>query len=68
MKLLKTLLIAGLLTTGLTACADYYGDYGPYGPYGYDYGYRDRGMFWQGGHRYCRSLDDPDAVYLCDPY
>ena len=69
MKLIKTLLVAGLLTTGLAACADYYDA----GPSGYDYaaGYRhydgpDR--YWDGGHRYCRSLSDPDAFYRCDPY
>ncbi len=69
MKLIKTLLVAGLLTAGLAACADYYDeDSGP----GYDYGYhhydRDRDMFWRDGHRYCRSTSDPDDFYRCDPY
>jgi len=68
MKLIKTLLVAGLLTMGLAACADYYGG-PPYG-YDYDYGYHAVGpdAYWQGGHRYCRSVSDPDAFYRCDPY
>ncbi len=67
MKLIKTLLVAGLLTTGLAACADYYDTPGS----GYDYGYHralDRDMYWQDGHRYCRSTSDPDNFYRCDPY
>ncbi len=67
MRLIKTLLVAGLLTAGLAACADYYDQPG----YGYDYGY-DTGYhhysYWRDGRRYCRSDSDPDAYYRCDPY
>ncbi len=70
MRLIKTLLVAGLLTTGLAACADYY-DEGPGNGYDYNRGY-DRGpdhdAYWRDGHRYCRSVSDPDDYYRCDPY
>lgn len=63
MKLLGILAVAGLLTCGLTACADEYGpgDYG-YGPYyqNHDRDY-DRDRAWHDG--YSRGYDDGSWPY-----
>ncbi len=68
MKLIKTLLVAGLLTSGVAACADY--SYGPDGG-GYDYRHNrpidHNSYYWKDGRRYCRSAVDPDDFRPCNP-
>jgi hypothetical protein len=71
MKIIRTLVVAGLLTTGLAACADDYGYNGYDHGYGYrhDYydGYRDYSEGRYGdrdyNRRYCQA--DDGAYYRC---
>lgn len=63
MKLIRTLLVATLLTAGLAACADEYDGPGPYGAGDYGYHYHDD-EHWRGGH----ECSGPDGPYPCDPY